>query len=381
MVALASSLLVVLSLPVFLASGSSHSNLRVSKGGGKESSSNVWPGSSAVDSVDPPLYFPENLSGLYYYSDPQGSASSTTTPSLYAIQNSPSMLYRLKFNGRQKWLRDETDGWAAGKTLYYPSGTGSPDVEDVTMAELPSSSTSGTGSSSSKNLYACSERDGVGVSRLSVLLFTDDDATAPNDYLVASKEWRFDSVFPNLPDSNLGFEGITWIPDEFLLARSFVDASTKKPYDPARYPDHGTGLFFLALELDGTVHAFALDHSETGSGAVSRIAWFPSGSSSAMSLYFDRGSGYLWSLCDDSCVENPNEHNVHELIDGVFTSKTSPHYDPPKGIVGLNVEGFAISGDDECDSKGEKPVFWVDDGREVKGHALYQGTVKCGTFI
>ena len=34
------------------------------------------------------------------------------------------------------WLPSPGDGWSAGKTLVYPAGTGIPDSEGVTFAEL-----------------------------------------------------------------------------------------------------------------------------------------------------------------------------------------------------------------------------------------------------
>ena len=74
--------------------------------------------------------------------------------------------------------------------------------------------------------------------------------------------------------TDLGLEAITWVPDTFLLAHSFVDESTGSPYAPASYPNHGGGLFFVGLELNGTIYAYALDHTAV---TFHRVATITSG--------------------------------------------------------------------------------------------------------
>jgi hypothetical protein len=71
--------------------------------------------------------FGTNLSGLAY------EASGGATPGvLWAVDNGPSTLYRLEWDGT-KWTPATTDGWNAGKALHYPDGTGDPDSEGVTL--------------------------------------------------------------------------------------------------------------------------------------------------------------------------------------------------------------------------------------------------------
>ena len=43
------------------------------------------------------------------------------------------------------------------------------------------------------------------------------------------------------------------------VAKRFVNETTGQLYDPSAYPNHGTGLFFVAHEMDGRIHAMALD--------------------------------------------------------------------------------------------------------------------------
>ena len=58
------------------------------------------------------------------------------------------------------------------------------------------------------------------------------------------------SNFPelNVPGkANLGFEGVAFVPDTYLVQNGFVDQSIGAAYVPSDYPGHGSGLFFAAL--------------------------------------------------------------------------------------------------------------------------------------
>ena len=93
-----------------------------------------WPGDDAVVTVDEMNQFPSNLSGLIYQ-----PATASAPAVLWAVLNSPSLLFRLVWNGTSWVEHTATDGWAAGKTLHYATGLGGPDSEGVTKAELESS--------------------------------------------------------------------------------------------------------------------------------------------------------------------------------------------------------------------------------------------------
>ena len=91
-----------------------------------------WPGANSVVTVDNAGTFASNLSGLNYQPAANGNPAI-----LWAVQNGPSILYRLEWNGTA-WVSSTSDGWSAGKTLVYPSGTGGPDSEGVTLADWSS---------------------------------------------------------------------------------------------------------------------------------------------------------------------------------------------------------------------------------------------------
>ncbi len=311
---------------------------------------NTWPGGATVQNADVANTFGSNMSGLMY----EGSSSSAPGV-LWAVRNGPGSVFRLVWNG-SAWVPDTGNDWSAGKALLYPDGTGNPDAEGVTFAE----------NGSLGGVYVATERNNSanGISRNSVLRF---DVVAGGTSLTAVREWNLTGDLP-VVGPNLGMEAITWVPDDFLVAGGFLDERTGLPYAPALYPSHGTGLFFVGLEANGVVLAYALNDD----GTFARIATVASGFVGVMELQFDRELGELWVVCDDGCTGRS----------AIFTIDSTTHkftvarvYERPTGLDNLNNEGFAFAPLVECVAD-RRPAIWSDDG-QTGGHALRQGTVGC----
>lgn len=101
-------------------------------------------------------YFGDNLSGLYF--EPPAENKPAV---LWAVENYPSMLYRLVWNGTL-WLPEQAQNWDQGKQTYYVDGTGSPDSEDITK-----------GGMFSNMIYICSERDSHSdISKNMIIMYT-----------------------------------------------------------------------------------------------------------------------------------------------------------------------------------------------------------------
>ncbi len=313
----------------------------------------AWPGGSDISIVDGTSVFGGNLSGLDY------EGSGTTAPGvLWGIRNGPSTLYRLVFNGTI-WTPDTNNGWGSGKTIFFPNGTGGPDSEGVTFA--------GT---SSAGIYVSIERDNNnnGVSRNSILRF---DPSTPGTTLNATHDWNLTSDLP-VTGPNLGAEAIAWIPDTFLTASKFFDNAKGHLYNPAEYPNHGNGLFFVGLEANGHVYAYALDHS--GNGAFTRLAELTTGLTGVMDLSFDRELGNLWAACDDTC----QGRTVVFRIDSTGKFVAAGGFERPSGMPNFNNEGFTITPLSECFGN-LRPVFYADD-TEDNGHSIRQGTLRCNRW-
>ena len=168
--------------------------------------------------------FTSNLSGLFYE-----AATGTDPAVIWAVQNGPSLLHRLVFDGTT-WVGTATDGWAAGKTMHYPTGMGGPDSEGVTKAEAGVvGDLRRHGARQHQQRRQPAERPPLRHQRARDRV--DRDARL-EPHRRSSRRWA----------PNLGLEAITWVPDTYLVASGFIDESTLAAYDPTRYPDHGTGL-------------------------------------------------------------------------------------------------------------------------------------------
>ncbi|BBD63014.1 putative signal peptide protein (plasmid) [Nostoc sp. HK-01] len=318
---------------------------------------NVWPNNTTVVTADGSNQFGGNLSGLFY--EP---TTGTQQAVLWGVQNSPSKLYNLVWNG-SNFIKNTANGWSSGKTLRYPNGTGAPDAEGVTKAEL-----------SSTTIYVSTERDGSGSNRFSVLSY---DISSSATTLNATREWNLTSNLPTVKSTNLGLEAIAWVPDSYLQANGFIDESTNQPYNPANYPLHGTGLFFVGLEANGQIYAYALNSDST----YRRIATIASGNAQIMDLSFDRDNQTLWAYCDNNC----NNRSTLLSIDTTVGSPTkgkfiiNKGYERPSSMPNINNEGIAIAPNSEC-TNNLKQFFWADDS-ETNGHALRRGTIPCGRLF
>lgn len=320
----------------------------------------------------------ENTSGATYQ-----PASDTEPAYLWIIKNSPPTLHRLVQSGAT-W--GPSAGWPAiGLTLRYVNGTtqypGAPDSEGLCKAEW-----------NNQSVYVCSERNGSGSSRLSVLRYDTANVTAATATIDAAREWVLTHVIGNAETvdevvaANGGFEGITWIPDSYLVARGFKsDAGITYNPDAPEYANHGTGLFAISLEDAAFIYVYALKSDGTFK-RVSKVT--TTGLQMIVELEFDRDTGYLWAMCDNSDTACGNKHAMLE-VDGHPLSATYGRlvlrrvYNKPLNLppiaVSRNFEGLAFTPESSCVAN-RKAVFWANDSGTV-GQTLFQSSIPCGCGI
>ena len=340
----------------------------------------TWPGdipaASPVAAVDQAAAnLGENSSGATYT-----PAVGVDPPYLWIVKNGPPTLHRLIQTGAT-WA--PSPGWpSAGLTLRYVNGSsqypGAPDAEGVARAALTDTS-----------VYVCSERNGTGASRLSVLRYDTAGVTAGTLTRDAAREWNLTHVAGNadavdeIVGANEGFEGITWIPDAYLLARGFkTDAGiTYNPGAP-EYANHGAGLFAVALEDAAIIYIYALKSD----GTFKRVAKVTAtGLQMIVALEFDRDTRLLWAACDNSDTACGNKHAIYE-VDGNPLSATYGRivlrrlYNKPLNLpptaVSRNFEGLAIAPEDPCTGE-TKSAYWVNDSGTT-GLTLYEARLPCG---
>jgi hypothetical protein len=312
-------------------------------------STEPWPGSPTVTVSDDTATFNQDASGLAF--DPADPST------LWVAQNKLGTLWQMTKAG-STWV--PATGWS--KTPKYHDGSGAPDSEGITVG--PDGA-----------VYLATERDNSvsGVSKNAVLRY--DAAAATGATLNATDEWDLNPLLPTL-GANLGLEGITWVPDSFLVGGGFIDESTSSAYAPSHYPDHGTGLYVVAVEGTGLLYVLALDQTAAVHETAHLVATVDprlltnAGPPGVMDVSYDAEQKRLWAVCDDSC---DGTTVLLTLSSGKFVVEHA--YERPAGMPNLNNEGFALAPRSSCDS-GTKEVVWADDG-DTDGHSLRSGTFLC----
>ncbi|HAQ59322.1 MAG TPA: hypothetical protein DCR63_02325, partial [Microbacterium sp.] len=235
-----------------------------------------WPGSADTAVVDEAPMFLADSSGL----DTQVTSDGMF---LWAVDNGTGTFWKLRVQADGS--ATFADGWADGKRARFqrdalnPSAAG-PDTEGITV--------DGSGW-----VYLASERDNSakGVNQ-NVVLKVDPNAPGPD--VVATQEWDLTAKLPSV-GANLGIEAVEWVADGDLTG--LIDAGTNVAYDPSRYPSHGDGLFFVAVEDGGGVFAFALNSDGTAQLVATLDPVLPG----VMALDYDTALDVLWAVCDNGC--------------------------------------------------------------------------------
>ena len=291
-----------------------------------------WPGLADTQVLDRTPQFLKDSSGL----DTEATSDGVV---LWAVDNGTGRFFKL--NVAADGTTSFAKGWEQGKRARFqkdaevPSAPG-PDAEGITVA--------GDGF-----LYLAAERDNSakGVNYNVVLQV---DPNSPETDVVARTEWDLTQVLPQV-GANLGMEAIEWVSDAELQGKLW-DRNTGAPYDPAAYPGHGDGLFFVGIEDQGQVFALAL----YGDGTAAIVAEVKPGLGGVMALDWDTVLGVLWAVCDDGCAGT----SAQITLNGTDTPGVE-HFLRPSGLPNINNEGFATA-PAALISDGRRPAWWFADG-------------------
>jgi hypothetical protein len=305
----------------------------------------AWPGAAEIavaDAADAFTDLDANDEG-----DVSGAAFDPSDPSILWVAMNKGRLFKMHKVGG---VYESFPEWDGGLPLRFADGGGELDSEGVAIGPDGAA-------------YITSERDNARAKSTSynkVARFDVSAVTAATTELVATHEWDVNGFVPT--GTNLGLEGITYVPDEFL-----VDAGWK--VDGAVYGagDHATpGLFVTAVEGTGALHFFSL---AVGAAPV-EVKVESSGFPWSMDVAYDADREALWALCDDGCG---GVYNLLTVVDGDF--EVAHSYARPAGMPNLNNEGMAIAPASTC-ADGVQEVVWADDG-DTDGHSLRVGTLPC----
>jgi len=162
-----------------------------------------------------------------------------------------------------------------------------------------------------------------------------------------------------------GSEGLTFVPDEFLSAQGFVDASGT-PYVSAGGMG---GLFFVGHQDAG--HLYVFDLNRTTEGYVF-VGEYQTGADETAGLEFDRSTGQLFIWHDASNDQIEVVRLSSTMTAGGRKMDTIVTYDGPELITFMsdNIEGIAVKPIEDC-SAGRRDLFLTIDGGRIWSLFLY----------
>ena len=301
-----------------------------------------WFGNDDVTVQDQTPTFLEDTSGL-------DVTTENGQEYLYVVDNGTAKVWKLVVNSDGTFT--VADGWVGGKRVQFAKDAGTdakgPDAEGISVAD-------------NGMIYLATERDNAdkGTNR-NAILEVDPNAAGPD--VTASNEWNLTDLLPQV-DANTGIEAVEYVPNSALEGKLF-DNTTGAPYAAANYPG-STGLFFVALEDNGHVYAFALGDD----GAATLVTEFGSELGGAMGLDYDSITDRLYAACDNGCNGTIAVYEFNGTAQPGVTYMAPPASMPTD----LNNEGFAIG---EVCHNGTRAAWWTEDG--VAQGALRSATIPC----
>lgn len=308
-------------------------------------STEVWPGPSEVSIVDAADAFTDtdaNDEG-----DVSGAVFDPNDPSILWVAMNKGRLFKMHLvNG----LYEAFPGWEGGIPVRFTDGGGELDSEGVAVG--PDGA-----------IYLTSERDNARAKDTShnvIARFDVSVVTVGTTELVATHQWDVNGFVTT--GTNLGLEGIAYVPDAYLVASGWEVGGVAYAADDEPTP----GLFVTAVEGTGALHFFSLPVG----GAPVEVKVESSGFPWSMDVAYDADRGALWALCDDGCG---GVYNLLTVVDGDFAVAHS--YARPAGMLNLNNEGMAIAPASTC-VDGFQSVIWTDD-TDTDGFSLRQGSLAC----
>lgn len=302
-----------------------------------------WQGDNTVTIFDLAPTFLEDSSGLDFYKG-----------KLYAVDNGTGKFWILDVaeDGTMTFAKS----FEQGKRVRFQK-----DAENMTAAGPDAEGISVDGKGM---VYFASERDNSakGVNYNSILMVNPN--TEGTD-LIAEMEWDLTASLPQV-SANMGIESVEWVSAANTNGKLF-DQNTNAAFDIANYPNAvAEGVFFVALEDNGHVYAYVLNHD----GTSVQIADIDSKIGGAMGLDYDTYENVLWVAAD-----NGYHNRAAKIVLNGTAEVELTHVNAPAGVdVTANHEGFAIA-EATYTKDGQRPVYRFLDG--VTSGALSIGSLAC----
>jgi hypothetical protein len=174
---------------------------------------------------------------------------------------------------------------------------------------------------------------------------------------------------------NFGLEALTFVPDEWLLSKNFVDKNGNL-YTSSVY---GTGgLFFAGLQANAHIYVFDLNRNSQNHNNAEYVfvGEYTTGQDEIAGLEFDRSNGILYSYHNYGNSSGGGSNDKLQALDitatGEGSIKSFPILVSWLGPRIHNNEGIALASNEDCDSSGNRNFFLsTDDGGNDNSVGIY----------
>ncbi len=287
----------------------------------------AWPAEPLSDAVN--LTPIEGPGANDFHEDLSGAFWNATTRTLWLARNGPagnSKLWAAVEDGQGGFEIDERAGARAEWTSFG-------DLEGVTQADL-----------AEDVVYMIIE----GEERVKSFDISDyGTATLLND-------WDTASFLPRRGGS--GAEGITFVPDAFLIQDGFVDGQGN-PYVSTQGM---SGLMFVGHQNGGGIFVFDLNRSN---GSFVFVGEYETGQEDTSGLEFDRSTGVLYAY-HDAGTDVLSAFGLGSSATNVGGRRALNLITSFDGPANENNEGIAIVSVSECSQDSRSFFLTTDDGEE-----------------
>lgn len=288
----------------------------------------AWPAESWSAATN--LTSVEGAGANDFYNDLSGATWNPVTRRLWVCRNGPggaaSKFWALKEDGQGSFQVDTKNG-------NRGEWTGFGDLEGITMANYNESS-----------VYLMIEGE-ESIKEYDVSVY----GTA-----VLKNTWNTSSFLPL--NGGSGAEGITFIPDSFLISEGFVDQNGNP------YVSHNGmgGIMLVAHQNGGKIYAFDLNRTN---GTFDFVGAYKTNNVESCELAFDRTDGRLYILHGASINTIEVTTLASTVVGGERKLYEQYTYGRPTGSdVNANIEGMAIVSNQDCSGNRRSLFLTIDDG-------------------
>ncbi len=191
------------------------------------------------------------------------------------------------------------------------------------------------------------------------------DVSGDSDYSDVSRVHNWSLA--EIENGNSGGEGLTFVPDTFLVAQGFVDP-LGSPYQSVNGMG---GLMFVGFQGNGDLYVYDLNPDDND--GVIFVGQYKTGGNETAGLEFDRSTGVMHIWHDENIDQLEIVTLASEVVGNGRKMATQVTYSGPDltAEMASNIEGIAVVPVDAC-VDGRRRLWLLTDGGNCFALLMYE---------